>query len=94
MYTVTESTKRNDEYFDFVKELDLIKGRRLKCSGGCKIYSGGGESSGGGRADRHPPPEYATVYTYMYVKVQPTCSLGRIYVYIMYIFTKNTNCYI
>ena len=48
----------------------------------------------GGRADRRPPPEYATVYTYMYVKVQPTCSLGRIYVYIMYIFTKNTNCYI
>ena len=49
MYTVTESTKRNDEYFDFVKELDSIKGRRLKCSGGCKIYSGG-ESSGGGGA--------------------------------------------
>ena len=41
MYTVTESTKRNDEYFDFVKELDSIKGRRLKCSGECKICSGG-----------------------------------------------------
>ena len=45
MYTVTESTKRNDEYFDFVKELDSIKGRRPNCSGGCKIYSGGGRTA-------------------------------------------------
>ena len=36
-YTVTESTKRNDEYFDFVKELDSIKGRRLKCSRGAAL---------------------------------------------------------
>ena len=53
MYTVTESTKRNDEYFDFVKELDSIKGRRLKCSGGCEICSRGG----------NPPPEYAPDHT-------------------------------
>ena len=52
MYTVTESTKRNDEYFDFVKELDSIKGRRLKCSGGCE--------SSKGVAGPPPPPEYAT----------------------------------
>ena len=58
MYTVTESTKRNDEYFDFVKELDLIKGRRLKCSGGCEICSRGGKSSGGGGRTA-APPEYA-----------------------------------
>ena len=37
----TESTKLNDEYFGFVKELDLIKSRRLKCSGGCERCSGG-----------------------------------------------------
>ena len=48
MYTVTESTKRNDEYFDFVKELDSIKGRRLKCSGGCEICSNRG---GGAKAE-------------------------------------------
>ena len=52
MYTVTESTKRNDEYFDFVKQLDLIKGKRLKCSGGCKIYSGWAKAQGGAA----PPP--------------------------------------
>ena len=55
MYTVTESTKRNDEYFDFVKELDSIKGRRLKCSGGCEICSRGGRKLRGGRPDRRPP---------------------------------------
>ena len=59
MYTVTESTKRNDEYFDFVKELDSIKGRRLKCSGGCEICSRGGgappEMLRVGRPDRRPP---------------------------------------
>ena len=74
MYTVTESTKRNDEYFDFVKELDSIKGRRLKCSGGCEICSRGGKSSGGrpplrcsgGAAGPPPPPEYAPDYIFMY----------------------------
>ena len=54
MYTVTESTKRNDE-FDFIKELDSIKGRRLKCSGGCEICSRGGATG------PPPPPEYAPV---------------------------------
>ena len=65
MYTVTESTKRNDEYFDFVKELDSIKGRRLKCSGGCEICSRGGQKLRGGAAGPPPPPEYAPIYTYI-----------------------------
>ena len=60
MYTVTESTKRNDEYFDFVKELDSIKGRRLKCSGGCEICS----SRGGGRKLNTPLTPSLTIISF------------------------------
>ena len=52
VYTVTESTKRNDEYFDFVKELDSIK--RL-AQGGAKYAQGAGGQTAA-------PPEYATEY--------------------------------